>query len=380
MAQITLKLNAQPSTTIVSNRFIDEFMADANGEYVKIYLYLLRCAGSADGSLSVSKIADKFDHTEKDVKRSLRYWQKAGLLHLEYDESKNLTGVTFLNPGEELQPAADPSFFSPSREAVVPVSSQEPESSATTSASVTAPAGTLHYDQPKASIPAKPSYTADKLREMSSNSDITQLIFITEQYLGKTLSRQELETLFYFYDELHFSIDLIEYLIEYCVSKGSKSFHYIEKVAIAWAEDQVKTVEDAKKSTNLYIKNCYSVLNAFGIKGRNPVEAELDFIKKWLEEYCFTLDIIAEACSRTILSIHKPSFEYADSILKKWKEKNVRHLSDVKTLDEQHQKQKNGGTAPQKAKPAASNKFNNFNQRTYDYDQLEKQLLNNSTK
>ena len=33
--------------TLIDNSFIDHYMADANGEFVKIYLYLVRCACSA---------------------------------------------------------------------------------------------------------------------------------------------------------------------------------------------------------------------------------------------------------------------------------------------------------------------------------------------
>ena len=42
MANITLHSDSQTSATSVSNIFIDEYMSDANGEFVKIYLYLLR--------------------------------------------------------------------------------------------------------------------------------------------------------------------------------------------------------------------------------------------------------------------------------------------------------------------------------------------------
>ena len=81
-------------------------------------------------------------------------------------------------------------------------------------------------------------------------------------------------------------------------------------------------------------------------------------------------------------AIHQPSFEYADSILSKWKERGIRTLSDIKVLDGEHQKNK---TAYNKnhtdSKPENSSKskntFNDFNQRTYNYESLEKELLNN---
>ena len=97
MANITLHSDSQTSATSVSNIFIDEYMSDANGEFVKIYLYLLRQLNAPDAAFSISAMADKFEHTEKDIKRALSYWERMHLLRLEYDSSENLTGVCFLD-------------------------------------------------------------------------------------------------------------------------------------------------------------------------------------------------------------------------------------------------------------------------------------------
>ena len=70
--------------TVLSNKFIDEYMKDANDAQIKVYLYLLRMMG-ANRSTSVSEIADKFNHTEKDVMRALKYWEKMQLLSLMID-------------------------------------------------------------------------------------------------------------------------------------------------------------------------------------------------------------------------------------------------------------------------------------------------------
>ena len=99
----------------------------------------------------------------------------------------------------------------------------------------------------------------------------------------------------------------------------------------------------------------------------------------WLNDYGFSMDIIQEACSRTVLSTGQPSFQYADKILSGWKDKNVRTLADVRLLDAQHQRQKLEKKAQKKAaspKPAATNRFNNFHQREYDFSEYEKKLLN----
>ena len=119
------------------------------------------------------------------------------------------------------------------------------------------------------------------------------------------------------------------------------------------------------------------MLNAFGIKNRGPASSELAYIRKWAEEYAFSSDIIEEACRRTIAATHQPSFEYADSIMTKWHEKNIRHLRDIESLDEEYQRERIAGRASSRSRSAARN-LNNFERRSYDMESLEEQLLNSN--
>ncbi|MDY3917774.1 MAG: DnaD domain protein [Candidatus Limivivens sp.] len=356
MKTICLKKPAGSGVTIIKNAFIDRYMPEANGEFVKIYLYLLRCI-SLDTELSVSSIADTFDHTEKDVLRALAYWEKQGLLLLDRDKDGEIVNLAFLEPEEDDENEAGNEADQPSCEE--PLSEE---------------AAAKETPQPAVEPlpPRKQPLTADRIAELKKQEDIEQLLFIAAQYIGRPLTTSEISNILYYYDTLHFSADLIEYLVEYCVSKGNKSSHYMEKVALGWASEGIQTVAQAKSSTNLYNKKYYSVLNAFGIKNRGPAASEKDYIDRWTDEYHFTMNIIAEACNRTITQTHEASFPYADKILQQWHKKGIRHLEDISRLDTDRMKKKKEA-AP---KAASSNKFNNFHQRDYDFEQLEKQLLN----
>lgn len=344
MKTLTLKNRFQGNSTLIENDFIDSYMIKANGEYVKVYLYLLRHLGNPDISLTISGIADHLENTEKDILRALKHWEKSGLLFLEYDEAGKIIGL-------ELGAASE----RPNVEPLKTQSKVEPVKV-----------------EPVKAEPLKPAVSKENAAK--ERRAFKQLLFIAEQYLGKTLSKTEMDTITYFFDDLHFSVDLIEYLIEHCVEHNHKSIHYIKSVALAWSDAHITTVTQARHSTSAYNKNCYSVLKAFGILGRGPAATELDYIKKWVEEYAFSLDVIIEACNRTIASTHQPSFEYADSILKSWLKNEVHHLSDVLRLDETFKKEKTK-KAPVPTKSASTNKFNNFQGRTYDIDSLEEQLL-----
>ena len=88
-----------------------------------------------------------------------------------------------------------------------------------------------------------------------------------------------MDAITYFYDHLGMSADLIEYLIESCVENGHKSIHYIQKVALSWADSGITTKEQAKQQSRSYNKNCYTVLNAFGIKNRGPAAGFFDDVQ-----------------------------------------------------------------------------------------------------
>ena len=67
MTDIQIHVATSHQSTCVSNTFIDCFMPDASGEFVKIYLYLLRVLSSGDRHFNPSAMADKFHYTENEV-------------------------------------------------------------------------------------------------------------------------------------------------------------------------------------------------------------------------------------------------------------------------------------------------------------------------
>lgn len=353
MARLTIYKDNQEDATVVSNLFIDEYMKDANDAQLKVYLYLLRMM-NAKQATSVSDIADKFNHTEKDIIRALKYWEKQQLMELDFDQDKTLVGIHMHTPEEALSHSSSPAGkFVPSSGEIALV----PQ----ISTAVQAP------------LFMKPVYSAEQLLEFKSRENTAQLLFITETYIGKPLTPSEIKTILFFTDELHFSDDLIDYLLQYCVGKGKKDFKYIEKVAISWAEQGISTPEEAQKQGGQYSKDVYDIVKALG-SSNMPTEAELSFINRWTVDFCFSKDIILEACRRTVLAVNSNRFKYADALLKSWHEQNVKQASDIIKLDENYrQKKKTQSTASR----TYTNRFNQFAQNTYDFDALEKELLSN---
>ncbi len=354
MGMLKITNDGYVDATVISNRFIDEYMKDANDAQLKVYLYLIRMI-HANQAFGVSDIADKFNHTEKDVMRSLKYWEKQKLLSLEYDEDKNLSGIRMHDLHDSDVPSVQP---------VAPV----------VSITQTATTAVTNGETPEESNPfAKPTFSLDQVKAFKEQEKNKQLVFIVEAYIGKPLTPSEMKSIIFYSDTLQFSDDLIDYLIQYCIDRDKKDFKYIDKVAISWAEEGITTPKQAQRFSTKYDKNVYAIMNELGKSG-SPTAKEMEFINRWTKEYGFTTDIIFEACERTVMATDKHRFEYAEGILGSWKNQNVHHKADIRKIDENFQKRKPAINV----KPIPTgNKFNQFTQNTYDFEALERKLLSN---
>lgn len=363
MSDIQLYSECLCTDTLVPNKFIDQYMADANGEFVKVYLYLLRCIHAQAGSCTVSAIADRVNHTENDVVRALHYWEKQGLLALLCDADRNICQIRLLSldKDKEAVPAAAAREEFAAEPAIAPAPAAAP---------VAAPAK-------KAAMSRKKDYSLDEINMFRKDPDISELFFVVETYMKRPLTQNDINTLLYWHEELHFSTELIVYLLEYCISKGHSSMRYLDKVALGWHEKGIATVEQAKEDAAIHSQAYYGVMKALGITGRSLVESETSYIKKWTKEYGFDLPLIQEACSRTMTAIHQPSFEYTDSILTNWHKNQVHTMADVQKLDSAYNQTRKVSVRSVEV-PVKKNAFNNFNQRSYDYDKLEELLLTTS--
>ena len=359
------KNNINTAITAVSNTFIDEYMGTASGEYVKVYLYLLRHAGE---SVEIPDIADALNHTEADVRRALAYWERAGVLAPEKEETvvsesavtrENMPDTGYMAP-ESRRNYGDTDVEGRMPEETMADNGKQPQSS---------DRGMAKQQSGTPDIPdAGNSY--DRMKRLSADEEFSALLYAVQQYLGKTFSAIECEKFAYFYDVLHMSCELLEYLAEYCAEGGHTSIRYIEKVALNWYQAGIHTRDEAREHSTRYSKDTSAVMKAFGIMGRNAGTAEQEFMRRWFKEFGFDAAIVTEACNRTLTATGAASFPYADKILTGWKENGVRTLQDVEALDKlrQEKQAKKSGAASRQTRNTSTNRFNNFEQRSYNYD------------
>ena len=412
MTAINISSDIATSFTTVSDIFIDQYMPKANGEFVKVYLYLLRATGSGAGIATISEIADHFSNTEADIIRALNYWASEGILQVQTGADGQIMGINLCSfsvsgmqaTQSNIQSAvADNAAQNNLQNSVVNNAAQNNlQNSVVNNAAQNISTVNIRMQDsvveklksqtPDKAASSQKEYTLDEIKEFRKNPDISELFFIIETYLKHTLSSSDTNMVLYWLDELHFSTDLVEYLVEYCITKGHSSLRYMNKVALGWADAGIKTVDQAKDDAAAHSQIYYSVMKALGITGRNLVDSEVSLINKWVGEYGFDIELVKAACSKTISAIQKPSFEYTDSILANWRKKDVHTLKDVEVLDANFAKANkasatgssqgtnaaNGSSKPKSNNSSSKNKLNNFNQRNNDYDKLEKLFLNST--
>lgn len=401
-------------TSIVSlpSEFIDKYMLKANGDYIKVYLFMLR---NADRLINPEIIADALELTIKDVERAIAYWCKSGALiekaenigklgkgddfeevlitkgmpsKEELEEARRILTAAkeaykrreMLEAGmgeealkedvksESLDEAKNPKESD--KETLDPAKDTDVENNSESEVKAEAEIPEVKTEPPKL-----PDRSLVDLTKLKGDEDFQELVFCVQTYTEKIFTPTDTEKLAYLYDVVGMSKDLLEYIAEVSVQKGKKSINYIERVALSFHEKGITTVEEAKEDNVKYFNENKAVLKAFGIYDRVLAPVELRFVKKWFDEYGFSTEIVVEAISRTVLNTSSQSFSYADGILTRWHNENVRTLSDIKTQDEKHDEKVKA--APKTSNTASGSKFNNFEQRNDNIDSdMQDKFLN----
>ena len=260
----------QVDATLVANEFLDSYMPKANGEYVKVYLYLLR---NRVGGIDISTIAENLALTEGDVRRALKYWEAEGILtrgasaagkakrkeaeaEFAHAEAKDVEAEAGrIKKAAELEEerndkakrkicqggaAAEKESKAGEMQAQ---NEREKEASAEEQALL---------DREELRRSYKRASGAAKLDALSKDAEFAQLLFVVQKYMSKILSERDEQVFAYLYDGLKMPCDVLEYLVEYCVQTGHSSMRYIETVGLDWATAGIRDAEAAKRRTKQF--------------------------------------------------------------------------------------------------------------------------------
>lgn len=302
----------------VAGIFIDKYMADADGTFVKVYLYGLRLCYSVGEQTGNAGIAAALDILESDVRRAWKYWAEKGVVRICDDNSIEFVDLTQI-----------------SRE-------QKPVQ--------------------------KPQYSAKELAAaVSEDEQMAILLDYAQNIFGNTLGRSETSKLYSLYDWYKLPIEVIMMLLEHCASLDKCSMTYAEKIAIAWAEQGIDTIEKAEnhlKNADKKSKISRKYKRMLGIQGRDLSESEYAHILQWTEQMEMPAELIKLAYEKAVLATGHASFPYINAILQSWHRQNIKTASEVV---------KDREPAP---KPIKKNHFLNYQQTAvYDFEDIERRAL-----
>ena len=310
--------------TPVSNIFIDTYMPRARGEYVKVYLLGLKYCISGEPGVSSSIMASTLHLLETDVLNAWNYWNDENVIKLIPQDNMSNFSIDFLDLNDQTER----------------------------------------------------SDTINLLHELD-NTSIKDMLQDIEKLLSRPLSSKEMSMYIGWLKDYNFSPELVLLLIQYCSSKGKTDWRYIEKLSLCWFDEKILTVDDAqsfiKRHEDKWM-NIRKILKYLGIKDADVMKPQEEMLSKWFTTYNFHLDVIYKACDLCFQRINKTEFKYIDGILTSWHKDGIKTVEDIAKRDI-----KKGSTKPpvqnQSFVKPSNSTFNNFEQREYDFEDLEKKLL-----
>jgi len=350
MGSINLSSEEKDSFSRISNNFIDYYMSDANGEFVKVYLYLLRLY-AGNKPVSISGIADHLACTEADVSRALKYWIAKDVLKTVQGADGNVGLVISKLTPPKLSVDAELALLQTERseldsidlisEGTSDAASDYYSSTDTSKDSRTSRSASSGSETRAASSSRKKSLPAIMARTEDPN--FHELTILAEAYFNRILTQADLELLVHVYDELGFSFELCEYLLEYCAgacgNKQPVKVSYVKTVAQTWHDNHLSTKEEAQFFTTRFFSLYGNVMRELGIRERGiPAPVEKQMIDRWAKDFKFDDTIIIEACRRAVLGNHA-SMSYVNGILERWYAAKVTKVSDIFALDKKFEEE-----------------------------------------
>lgn len=285
---------------------VDQYLRFAGAAQLKILLWALRnCPGGFDADAA----AQALKLSRMDVVDAVQYWIEAGIIQQ--------TGGDSASPAEESrQYTVSPAQPQPAEEKV---------------------------NLPLA--PAKP-LSEDIVRRTQESPEIAFLFRQAQKKLGRTIGYDTQAKLLMMHDQYGLPVEVVLMIVEYCVSRGKGSIHYIEKMAMNWADREIDTIDSAEREID-YLNRTNTIWTSLraltGYGNPYPTTQQQQFLDEWTQKLGFDVDMIYCAYEKTVDKIGKTSFAYMNKILQSWSQEGLRTRAQVERVDAERRKQ----SAPQ---------------------------------
>lgn len=319
----TEKTEIDLRTTQIENIFIEDFMPVADGDFVKVYLYAFKHKDSqSDFELTNEILATNLGLHLADVEDAWTYWEEEGLIK-KYIKVDGTYDIEFL------------SLRSYYIENMGPQKAQREQSQ------------------------------TDNLVSQMESDQIRAMFNEVDYHMRRTTTPTEKMEILSWITSYNMGPEMIAMAFEYCTEKKKKiSVNYVRAVVVSWYDKGLATIEEIeeeiKKSDEKYVRK-NQVLRKLGLQYRAVSEPEIDLINSWYDQYNYAEDLIDQAIKRTA-NIQKPSINYVNSILTKWRKMGIKTSADIEEKDLKPKKN---------PRPGNKNNFDNFQGQSKDYTEEE---------
>ena len=299
------------SNTEIPDIFFTEYLSEASGDHIKVYLYMLFLS-KYDKDIKINDMSKKLVLPLKVIQDSVKYWEEKGII------TKKNTGY-ILNSLQEIN---------------------------------------LHkLYKPRTAL------TPEQLQKSQNNQQRARAIeHINNKYFSGLMPTTWYPDIELWFQKYHFDEEVMIALFDYCFNRSALHKAYIQRVAEVWNKNGVKTFNDLdtyyeKQEKVNTIANTIS--KKLGLH-RALSEYEYAYVEKWTIDFAFTFYIIEIALKKTT-SKANPNFDYLNKLLSDWHDRGFKTPEDVQNfLSEMKQKNKNVQNLEK------STGYNKYDQRNYD--------------
>ena len=238
--------NKHINFTPVSNIFIEKYMPNARGEFVKVYLLLLKYNVAGEMGVSSSIISANLNILESDVINAINYWNDEGVIELVPIDKMGNFNIEFIDLSKE----------------------------------------------------DKTQNKEVNLLEALNNNSRKDMLADIERLLGRPLSPIEMTNYLSWEEDYNLSTELTLLLLEYYIQRGKTDYRYLNKIAQSWHEMKITTLEQAQHYITMNEDKWAKIrhiLKYLGINNTEIMKPQEKMLEKWIMEFNFPIPVIEEA-------------------------------------------------------------------------------------
>lgn len=192
-----------------------------------------------------------------------------------------------------------------------------------------------------------PSYTGNQIQAyIEKNKKMGELFEECQSVLGKTFNKHDYDNVIYLKETYKFSSAYMLLLLAHCVDIGKPNWAYIRKLASEFYDNGISTYNklekhfaDRKNEKTLE----YKIRNLFGIGEREFIKTERTVFEKWIA-LGLDFELIKLAYEITVEKTQKSSPRYADKIIDNWLSNGIKTVEDAENAQSQYKSKQQAET------------------------------------